>query len=150
MAMDAVIQRCVEQSLNPEACSFDPGTLGPDGSKVLTARQVASLKNIFAGPKNSKGEELYAGRFWDPGIAGGGWRQWKMGSDQPSLTGAKANSSLNLSPFAGGGAIAYVLSTPPNRATRSGDVAGCIDKICAELRYGRRCAKLLRHVRQLR
>jgi feruloyl esterase len=106
--------------LNPEACQFSVDTLGPapGGNGVLRASQVTALKNIYAGPKNSRGEELYAGAYWDPGIAGSGWRSWKMGAYDTGAT--NFNTAINLSGLAGGSAGAFIFSTPPNRPTKAG------------------------------
>ena len=62
---------------NPYACHFDPATLGPGGTGELSDAQVTALKAVFGGAKNSRGEDLYAGWLWDPGIAAFGWRNGK-------------------------------------------------------------------------
>jgi feruloyl esterase len=41
---------------------------------------VNALRNVFAGPRNSAGQALYAGQPWDPGLAAPGWRTWTLGS----------------------------------------------------------------------
>jgi feruloyl esterase len=50
---------------NPPACHFDPGVLqckGEDAADCLTAPQVATLRAIYAGPKNPRtGEQIYPG-----------------------------------------------------------------------------------------
>src|SRR5262249_108944 len=53
---------------DPNACQFDPATLAckkADSSSCLTQPQVAALKKIYAGPKNSRGMQLFAG--YSPG-----------------------------------------------------------------------------------
>jgi feruloyl esterase len=94
---------------NPEACRFDPQTLGPQGSGFLSASQVTALKNVFGGARDLKGRALYAGWFWDPGIAAAGWRIWKIG---PLFPGP-GNTSLNTT--LGGSALPFVFITPPMR-----------------------------------
>ena len=84
---------------NPQACRFDPATLGPPGSGALSAAQVTALEKVFGGAKDSKGSSLYAGWFWDPGIAAPGWRVWKIGPLLP----VPGNTSLNTT--LGGGAL---------------------------------------------
>ena len=95
---------------NPQACRFDPQTLGPQGSGVLSASQVAALKTVFGGAKDSKGRALYAGWFWDPGIAAAGCA-WKLG---PLFPGP-GNTSLNTT--LGGSALPFVFTTLPNSQT---------------------------------
>src|SRR5258705_13040973 len=73
--------------------------------------QVTALEKVFGGAKNSQGESLYAGWYWDPGIAAPGWGVWKIGPLLP----VPGNSSLNLT--LGGGALPFIFTTPPNSAT---------------------------------
>lgn len=66
-----------------KACHFDPGVLQCGGAKTascLSSGQVNALRNVFAGPRNSAGQALYAGQPWDPGLAAPGWRTWTLGS----------------------------------------------------------------------
>ncbi len=103
---------------NPSACDFDPDTLGPSGSGVLSAAQVTALEKVFGGAKNSQGKALYAGWFWDPGIAASGWRIWKIGPLFPY----PSNTALNVT--LGGGALPFIFTTPPNSATGGTDLRG--------------------------
>jgi feruloyl esterase len=53
-------------------CTFDPKLLVCKGAKAegcLTASQAAALEKGFAGPKDSKGRQVYAGFPFDTGIA---------------------------------------------------------------------------------
>lgn len=86
---------------------------GPKRSTCLSAAQVAALEKVFGGPKNSKGELLYASWIWDRGIGGKsgdtyyqGWRSWKIGA---------YDSAANTAIIAGLGAAAVssVFVTPP-------------------------------------
>ena len=68
---------------DPRQCHFDPAVLlcrGAESEACLTAPQVAQLKKIYAGLKNSKGEQLYPG--YPPGSEEGddGWATWLTGS----------------------------------------------------------------------
>jgi feruloyl esterase len=57
---------------NPEACRFDPGALVCSSAKsdsCITSQQAAALKKAFAGPRNSRGNPVYPGFFFDTGIA---------------------------------------------------------------------------------
>jgi len=127
---DAILQACDAQDglvdgmvFNPGACRFDPATLGPSGSGALSAAQVGALEKVFGGAKDSQGRSLYAGWFWDPGIAAPGWRQWKIGPLFPF----PGNTSLNTT--LGGAALPFVFTTLPNSVTagtplHSGTVVG--------------------------
>src|SRR6266852_6028022 len=49
---------------DPRKCGFDPSELwckGTETDSCLTTPQLAALKKIFAGPKNSKGEQIFPG-----------------------------------------------------------------------------------------
>jgi hypothetical protein len=49
---------------DPKRCRFDPAALlckEADGPACLTGAQVKALKEIYAGPRNSHGEEIYPG-----------------------------------------------------------------------------------------
>ena len=107
-AQDGVVDGMVQ---NPNACRFDPQTLGPAGTGALSGAQVTALEKVFGGAKNSRGRSLYAGWFWDPGMAAPGWRVWKIGPLLP----VPGNTSLNTT--LGGGALPFIFTTPPNSAT---------------------------------
>ena len=103
---------------NPQACRFDPQTLGPSGTGALSAKQVTALEKVFGGAKNSQGRSLYAGWYWDPGVAAQGWRIWKIGPLFP----APGNTALNTT--LGGGALPFIFTTPPNTATGGTNLQG--------------------------
>jgi len=57
---------------NVNACKFDPKTLVCKGAKAdgcLSTAQAAALEKAFAGPKDSKGRQVYPGFAWDTGLA---------------------------------------------------------------------------------
>jgi feruloyl esterase len=57
---------------NTNACKFDPKTLVCSGSGTggcLSAAQADALAKAFAGPKDSKGRQVYSGFMFDTGIA---------------------------------------------------------------------------------
>ena len=93
---------------------------GPKRNTCLSAAQVAALQKIYAGPKNSKGELLYADWAWDRGLGGKigetynqGWRSWKLGAYD-----AAANASI-ISTL-GSSAASAVFVTPPVAVASSG------------------------------
>jgi Tannase and feruloyl esterase len=68
-ALDGVKDRMI---FNQKACHFDPKTLVCKGAKAdgcLSAAHAAALEKGFAGPKDSKGRQVYPGFFFDTGIA---------------------------------------------------------------------------------
>jgi feruloyl esterase len=67
---------------NPAQCQFDPAKLlcnGPESDSCLTAPQVAALKKIYGGPRNSKGEQVFPGFSLGGETGGGGWTLWVSG-----------------------------------------------------------------------
>jgi pimeloyl-ACP methyl ester carboxylesterase len=57
---------------NTNACRFDPKMLACSGSKTdgcLSMAQATALEKAFAGPKDSKGRQVYPGFLFDTGIA---------------------------------------------------------------------------------
>lgn len=68
--------------------NYDPGRLQCSGAKTpscLTAQQVAGLRKLHSGARNSAGQKLYGSWSWDPGISGSQWRQWKLGTSQTGV-----------------------------------------------------------------
>lgn len=92
--------------------TFDPMSMAcADGqnSECLPADKVEALVAIHGGPKNSAGEQLYSDWPWDPGIASGGWRFWKLESPIPPW------ENQPLIAVMGAGSLAQVFSTPPTK-----------------------------------
>ena len=75
-----------------------PTCTGSRDGSCISAEQKGVLSSIFAGPKNSKGEALYTGTWFDPGIAGSNFASWHFGS--PATRDA--------------GAVAFIFTTPPS------------------------------------
>lgn len=117
LVADAVLVRCdgldglKDGMINDlRACRFDPAELrcrlgGPKA--CLSAPQVSALQAIFAGARDSRGRQLYAGWPYDAGIGSSGWRQWKLGTS-PTAQPNAANATL------GAGALALYFTTPPD------------------------------------
>ena len=60
--------------LNPVGCKFDPKTLVCSGAKkdgCLSREQASAIEKAFAGPKDSKGRQVYPGFLFDTGITNG-------------------------------------------------------------------------------
>ncbi|MFB3777772.1 MAG: tannase/feruloyl esterase family alpha/beta hydrolase [Bryobacteraceae bacterium] len=56
-------------------CNFDPASLacsGPKAEGCLSQQQVTALREGFAGPKDSRGNQIYPGFFFDTGITASG------------------------------------------------------------------------------
>ena len=68
----AACQTSFDLAADVQTCSAAPA------ANCLTAAQKAGLSNVFGGVKNTAGQSLYATWPWDPGIAGAGWRFWKL------------------------------------------------------------------------
>ncbi|MBV9499226.1 MAG: tannase/feruloyl esterase family alpha/beta hydrolase [Acidobacteriaceae bacterium] len=67
---------------DPRQCRFDPSVLrcgGVESDSCLTSAQIAQLKRIYAGLRNSKGEQVFPGYM--PGGEEGeeGWKAWITG-----------------------------------------------------------------------
>ncbi|MCW3837649.1 tannase/feruloyl esterase family alpha/beta hydrolase [Sphingomonas canadensis] len=71
----------------------------------LSRPQVDALIRVHDGPRNSKGEALYAGFPWDAGWADMGWRVWKIGSPDGRMP------AINVA--MGTPALAAIFTTPP-------------------------------------
>ena len=68
---------------DPSTCNFKPATLlcrGPESATCLTQPQVIALERIYAGARNSQGQQIYRG-YLPGGEAGpGGWALWVSGT----------------------------------------------------------------------
>lgn len=91
---------------------FDIASLACEGGKTnqcLAAEQVEALSRVFAGPTNSKGEQLYTDWSWDAGVGSGDWRFWKLESPIPPW------DHMPLIAVMGAGSLSHVFTTPPTR-----------------------------------
>jgi feruloyl esterase len=67
---------------DPRQCKFDVATLlckGKKNDSCLTKEQLAAVKIIFDGPKDSKGNPLFYGFPFGGETALGGWPRWLTG-----------------------------------------------------------------------
>ncbi|HRO61838.1 MAG TPA: tannase/feruloyl esterase family alpha/beta hydrolase, partial [Burkholderiaceae bacterium] len=99
-------------------CNYDPAVRLPALQCLITKQpgclavsQVQALQRVMAGPRNSANEPLYSDWPWDPGIAAGGWRAWKL----ETAPNAPVNNAINLT--LGAAALPYVFTTPPTITT---------------------------------
>lgn len=73
---------------DPTQCHFDPAKIlctGTDSESCLTAPQVTALKKLYAGPRDSRGDQIMPG-FSPGGETGpGGWPLWITG-DAPGTS----------------------------------------------------------------
>ncbi len=79
---------------------------GDKTPQCLSAAQVGSLQKVFGGPRNSRGEALYADWPFDAGVGAFGWRIWKLGTAPTAVP----NSIIGTM---GGASLPYIFSTPP-------------------------------------
>jgi feruloyl esterase len=96
---------------DPAACKFDPAALACKAgrnSACLPADKLDAISRVFAGARNSKGELIYSAWPYDPGVASGGWRMWKLGAPKASPPNAL---NVTLIP----GSIAYEFMVPPEK-----------------------------------
>jgi len=110
---------CTNQRVYPALIRFTcspTGTHGnvPHGGSCLTTQQVSALKQIFAGPRDSAGRELYSRWYWDAGIwdpptaaAALGWQAWNVSF----LGNPVYNTAINLT--LGAAAVPMIFTTPP-------------------------------------
>lgn len=78
-AADGVKDGVIE---NPLTCHFDPSVLlckGEESDACLTQGQITSLKAIYGGLKNSKGQQIFPGLSPGGEAEPGGWKDWITG-----------------------------------------------------------------------
>jgi feruloyl esterase len=68
---------------DPRQCRFDPATIeckgGDDSNQCLTTAQVATLKTIYAGMRNTSGKLVFPGYLPGAEEGQGGWGIWITG-----------------------------------------------------------------------
>lgn len=84
---------------------------GAKTTGCLAPAQVDALVKGFGGPRNGKGEALYASFPWDAGLADTGWRIWKFGTEANGPVPAIPSINAGM----GAPALATIFSTPPRR-----------------------------------
>ncbi|KUF08718.1 tannase/feruloyl esterase family alpha/beta hydrolase [Pseudoponticoccus marisrubri] len=81
----------------------------------LDTAQVTALQTIQAGPKDAEGNQLYSEWAWDPGMASGNYRLWKLESN----VGPWDNYPRIV--VLGAPSLAQVFTTPPTRVDGAND-----------------------------
>ena len=95
--------RCTDERVLPELARITCDATKREG--CLSPAQVAALRRIHDGARDSHGRPLYASFFWDAGWGDTGWRVWKVGAGPvPSINVAMGSPSL--------GAVFTVPPTP--------------------------------------
>ncbi len=113
-ALDGVVDQQVNDVAACQA-TFDlqadvpscTGTSARDGT-CLSPEQKTVLARVFAGPRSSKGEALYTGTWFDPGIAGTNFAFWHF----------------NAPPNRDAGAVAFLFTSPPSTLAGFKDTTG--------------------------
>jgi Tannase and feruloyl esterase len=136
--VDGLLNACDAQDglrdgmiFNPQACKFDPSVLACSAAQAeakpgscLTSQQVGALKKAFAGPKDSRGTQVYPGFFYDTGISATtgipGLLSWGASPFGPPVTSTAIDVDA-LAAAAGKDPRAAVTDTPwTNLSTFSG------------------------------
>ncbi len=101
---------CTSHKVYPQLKAIQ--CIGTKTATCLSPGQITALKEIYAGPENSRGKPLYSDWQWDPGISGLlSLRLWSLGT--PAAPGNPlVNNALNLT--LGGGSLPHVFVTPPD------------------------------------
>jgi feruloyl esterase len=75
---------------DPRMCRFDPSSLmckGKESDACLTAVQVASLKQLYAGTPDSAGKLILPGMLPGAEDGDGGWKPWITGEEEGKSAG---------------------------------------------------------------
>lgn len=87
-----------------------PTCVAERNGACLTAQQKAVISAVFAGARNSAGEELYSSFPLDPGVVSPGWANWKFTS----------SIDANRDPVA----VGFIFSSPPADVSMLEDTVG--------------------------
>jgi hypothetical protein len=94
------------------SCHFDPAELACTGAKTescLTSVEVTALKDLMAGPRDSRGRVLYAAFPYDAGIADPAFYHMHFGTSPNGVLNS-ADATLGF------GSLKYLSMTPPDPA----------------------------------
>jgi pimeloyl-ACP methyl ester carboxylesterase len=85
----------------------DLACAGEKTDLCLSMAQVAALTRAFAGPHDSKGDQLYSDWSFDSGIGSANWRFWKIFSGIPPWNNNPLIATM------GAVSLAAIFTTPP-------------------------------------
>jgi feruloyl esterase len=99
---------------NVGACHFNPAVLRCHNGQshgCLSTAKVDALQAVFAGAHDAAGRQLSPSWPYDGGLAGAGWRAWKLGTSDSARPNA-INATLGLN------AVQDYFLTPPRPSLR--------------------------------
>ena len=82
-----------------ESCDFKAEHAG------LSPAKTAALKAVMDGARDSKGNQIYSGWYYDTGLSQPDWREWKLGRSQTAKPDAR-------SAMLGAGSLVWYFMTP--------------------------------------
>jgi feruloyl esterase len=71
-------RQCTAAKVKPQLVKRN--CAGAKNDACLSVAQTTALLSVMAGARTSDGKLIYSSWAWDAGIAGDGWRAWKIGS----------------------------------------------------------------------
>jgi feruloyl esterase len=125
-AVDGIVANTERCQTTFKASALRCGLLQTSG--CLSSAKVTALEKIMGGVKTSAGKQVYASFPWDPGIAAkdplSSWRTWRLELGLTSwLSWFDTSYGYPIMTWLGGGALAQVVSTPPQFLLGTGNAA---------------------------
>ena len=96
-------EQCTASRVRPQLLARQCPAEKTEG--CLSVAQIDAITRLLGGAHDSHGRSLYSMWPWDAGIAGMGWRAWKLGT----VDGRPPSLNVTL----GGASLASVFTTPP-------------------------------------
>jgi feruloyl esterase len=87
---------------DPRQCAFDVGTLLCEGEKTdrcLSAEQLAAVRVVYEGPRDSQGRSLYPGFPYGGESSPGGWSRWLTGGLEYLDADGEFQAGVDMGPF---------------------------------------------------
>jgi Tannase and feruloyl esterase len=103
---------------NVKACDFDPKVLVCTGEKTdscLTADQAGAIKRGIAGPKDSNGNQVYPGFYYDTGLDAQGFIRGLLNPGPSPVAGQNMSTQMDVD--------AEAAQAAANPASQMGDTA---------------------------
>jgi feruloyl esterase len=111
---DGMINDVGDCHFDPAVLACKPGVTAGAAGGCLSAAKVAALRAVFGGAHDSAGRSLYPGWPYDAGLAGAGWRAWKLGTSPSAMPNA-INATLGVNAMQD-----YFLTPPQPGMTAAG------------------------------